>query len=65
MRAVFGIERWEDPDLVDFEHDPGREGRRAFVGHRDPSMEKRYHLTDATRWLARGSQSPLRFVTCE
>ncbi|MBI5849418.1 MAG: hypothetical protein HZB39_00030 [Planctomycetes bacterium] len=65
VRAVFEIDGWEEPDPKDFAHDPGREGRRAFVGRRSMVMEKRYRLTDVTRWLPKGSQSPLRFVNCE
>ncbi|MFO1051183.1 MAG: hypothetical protein U1F36_03070 [Planctomycetota bacterium] len=65
VRAVFEIRRWEEPDPKDFVHDPGREGRRAFVGRRDKLMEERYRLTDVTQWLPLGSQSPLRFVHCD
>lgn len=62
VRAVYRIDEWHDPapeELTD-----RLKGRRAFTGHRDAAMEKKYRWGSVQDRLPQGSQNPIRFINC-
>jgi len=59
VRAVYRIDGWEEPTEAIIADDERRRGRRAFVGVRDPKMEKRYLWGDVTRYLTPAAQNRL------
>src|SRR5690606_24540533 len=69
VRAVYRLERWEQPTDQDVKDDPSRAARWAFHGERDHDMETIYLHRDVSSYLrsATGapSQTPVRYVNCE
>jgi hypothetical protein len=68
VRAVYQIERWEQPTPEEIAIDPKRIRRWAFRGKRDLEIEEKYLHRDVSSYLRSldgiASQNPIRYVHC-